>query len=300
VNVVCDLGTLNGGAQATVTINVIPKVIGGLSNTATVAAFEHDPDPANNSSTGTTMVEPEDPATADLDITAVAELNPRASGQGFTYRLTVKNDGPATATAVQLANDLPRGIALGPVTASQVTYNCSDTDPMLCSLGALPTGAEATVAIDVIRTEAVTLPNQATVNADQRDPNTANNFALTSALDLPTPQTTCDSKRCRLRLTCNASGLLVCDNQVTLFVETGARRLSDERATRGPRLVRFAAVIRTFPGGQTENVPLKLTGKGTKLASMLVKQGRKKLRGEIRISNAPGGIDIIPISVRLK
>jgi hypothetical protein len=47
-------------------------------------------------------------------------------------------------------------------------------------------------------------------------------------------------------------------------------------------------------------VPLKLTGKGTKLASMLVKQGRKKLRGEIRISNAPGGIDIIPISVRLK
>jgi uncharacterized repeat protein (TIGR01451 family) len=210
-----------------------------------VAAFEHDPDPANNSSTGRTMVEPEDPATADLDITAVAELNPRASGQGFTYRLTVKNDGPATATAVQLTNDLPRGIALGPVTASQVTYNCSDTDPMLC---ALPTGAEATVAIDVIRTEAVTLPNQATVNADQRDPNTANNFALTSALDLPTPQTTCDSKRCRLRLTCNASGLLVCDNQVTLFVETGARRRSDERATRGPRLVRFAAV-QDFPGG---------------------------------------------------
>ena len=142
MSVVCDLGTLAAGAQATVTINVIPTVTGDLSNTATVAAFEHDPNLANNSSTGTTTVQPADPATADLDITAIAAVNPRASGQGFTYRLTVKNDGPATATGVKLTNDLPRGIALGPVTASQ--DNCSDTDPMLCTLGALPTGAEAT------------------------------------------------------------------------------------------------------------------------------------------------------------
>ena len=208
---------------------------------------------------------------------------------------------------MQLTNDLPRGIALGPVTASQVNYNCSDTDPMLCTLGALPAGAEATVTINVIRTEVGTLPNRAAVNGEQHDPNPGNNFALTSALDLPTRQTTCDSKRCSLRLICNETDLLErrCDNQVTLFVDTRARerarRLSDERAVRPPKLVRFAAVISSFPGGQTENVRLKLTSKGKKLARKLIQQGKKKFRGgEMQISNAAGGIDIIPLTVRLK
>jgi hypothetical protein len=91
-----------------------------------------------------------------------------------------------------------------------------------------------------------------------------------------------------------------CDNQVTLFVDTRARRLTDERAARPPKLVRFAAVIRSFPGGQTENVPLKLTSKGNKLARTLVMQGKKKLRGQMEISNAAGGIDTIPLTVRLK
>ena len=301
VTVVCDLGTLAAGAhnEATVTINVIPTVTGLLSNAAHVTAVEPDPDPANNSRTETTTVEPEDPARADLAITAA--VGPRASGQGFTYTLRVTNNGPATATGVQLTNDLPRGIALGAATASQA--NCSDTDPMLCDLGELASGATAEpVMIDVIRTEEETLPNRATVNGEQHDPVPENNFALTSALDLPTPQTTCNSKRCRLRLTCNLSDLLgrTCDNQVTLFVETRARRQSNQRAARAPRLVPFAAVIRNFPGGQTTNVPLKLTPKGREVASMLVQQGRKKLRGEMQIRNSAGGTDKIRLTVRLR
>ena len=307
VTVDCDLGTLAADAQATVTINVIPTVTGDLSNAATVFAVEPEPDLANNSSTQTTTVRPPpDPAlAADLAITTVAEVNPRASGQGFTYRLTVRNDGPDTATGVQLTNDLPRGIALGPITASQSQANCTDTDPMLCTLGTLTSGAEATVTIDVIRTEVGTLPNRAGVNnGDQHDPNTANNFALTSALDLPTPQSTCNSERCTLRLTCNLSDLLErrCDNQVTLFVDTRARRLSDERAARQPKLVRFAAVIRNSPGGRTENVRLKLTPKGKKLARTLIRQGKKKVRGVMEIRNHVGGIgiDTIPLTVRLR
>ena len=304
--VVCDLGTLAAGAQATVTINVIPTATGGLSNTASVAAFETDPNPANNNSTETTTVQPADPARADLSITAAVAADPRAGGQGFTYSLTVRNGGPATATGVQLTDDLPQGIALGQITPSQ--GSCGGTDPVLCALGTLTSGTAATVTIDVIRTEVMTFPNRAAVNGDQFDPNSGNNFALTSAIDVPTPQTTCNSKRCRLRLTCNLSDLLgrICDNQVTLFVntrarrDTRARRLSDERAARPPRLVRFAAAIRSFPGGQTENVPLKLTSKGKQVARTLIRQGKKKLRGEMRISNAASGIDIIPLTVRLK
>jgi len=47
-------------------------------------------------------------------------------------------------------------------------------------------------------------------------------------------------------------------------------------------------------------VPFKLTPKGRKVASMLVQQGRKKLRGVVRISNAAGGTDTIRLTVRLR
>ncbi len=298
----CDLETLVPNAEATVTINIMPTATGDLINTAHVAAFEHDPIPANNSGTQTTTVRPPDPAEADLAVTAA--VGPRASGQGLTYSLTVKNIGPATATGVQLTNDLPQG--LDQITASQ--GDCSATDPMLCALGELTSDAEATVKIDVIRTGS-TLPNRAAVNGEQHDPNPQNNFALTSALDLPTPRSTC-SKRCTLRLTCNLSDLLErrCDNRVTLFVDTRARRdtrahrLSEERVAKQPRLVRFAAAVRSFSGGQTANVPLKLTPKGNKLARTLLRQGKKKVTGLMEIRNHVGGmgIDRIRLTVRLK
>jgi uncharacterized repeat protein (TIGR01451 family) len=291
-----------------VTINVMPTVAGDLINTAHVAAFETDPNPANNSKTETTTVEPEDPAMADLAITAT--VGPRASGQGFTYTLTVTNNGPETATGVQLTNDLPRG--LDQITASQ--GSCSVTDPMLCALGELTSGVAETVTIDVIRTEVDpdTLPNRAAVNGDQHDPNTANNFALTSALELPRPRTACNSTRCTLRLTCNRSDLLErrCDNQViTVFVkdtrarrDTRAGRLSDERAARPPRRVPFAAATGNFLGDQTENVRLRLTSKGKKLARTLIRQGKKKVKGMMEIRNHVGGMgtDVIPLTVRLK
>ena len=299
----CDLETLAPGAEATVTINVMPTVTGDLINTAQVAAFETDPNPANNSKTETTLVRLPDPAEADLAITAV--VDPRANG--FTYSLTVTNNGPATATGVQLTNDLPRG--LDQITASQ--GDCSVTDPMLCALGTLTSGADVIVRIGVILTggDTDTLPNRAAVNGKQHDPNTANNFALTSALELPRPQTACNSTRCTLRLTCNRSGLLggICRNQIKLFIDTrarrdtDARRLSEERAAR-PRRVPFAAAVTNLPGDKTKNVRLQLTPNGKKLAPTLRRQGKIKLRGMMEISNHVGGrgIDIIPLTLRLK
>jgi len=247
--------------------------------------------------------------TADLAITAA--VGPRASGPGFTYTLIVTNNGPATATGVRVTNDLPQG--LDQITPSQGGCSSVTDDLMLCALGALPSRAEATVTIDVIPTEVDTdtLPTRAAVNGEQHDPNTQNNFALTSALDLPTPQSTCSNKRCRLRLRCNRSDLLQrrCDNQITLFVDTGARRdtrtrrLSDERAARQPRFVRFAAASGTFAGGETGNLPLKITSKGKNLAHTLIRQGKKKLRGMMQMRNnagGGGGTNIIRLRVRLR
>lgn len=54
--VTCDLGTLESGATATVTLRVLPKKAGQLSNTATVSTVDTDPNAQNNSDTETTMV----------------------------------------------------------------------------------------------------------------------------------------------------------------------------------------------------------------------------------------------------
>src|SRR6185369_11834917 len=44
----CQLGSLNAGAKATVTVVVIPQRDGTFNNLATVSGNEPDPDPTNN------------------------------------------------------------------------------------------------------------------------------------------------------------------------------------------------------------------------------------------------------------
>ncbi|MGH4023919.1 MAG: hypothetical protein ACRDRV_04965 [Pseudonocardiaceae bacterium] len=54
--VTCALGSLASGASATVTLDVEPTTAGTITNTATVAGTESDPDMANNTATATTTV----------------------------------------------------------------------------------------------------------------------------------------------------------------------------------------------------------------------------------------------------
>jgi hypothetical protein len=54
--IACSLGNLVNGASTSITIIVTTTTPGTLTNTATVAANETDPNPANNSATATTTV----------------------------------------------------------------------------------------------------------------------------------------------------------------------------------------------------------------------------------------------------
>ncbi|HXH95035.1 MAG TPA: Calx-beta domain-containing protein [Thermoanaerobaculia bacterium] len=55
--VICALGALNNGSNATITLTIqMPAASGVVSNTATVTAAENDPTPANNTSTAATTV----------------------------------------------------------------------------------------------------------------------------------------------------------------------------------------------------------------------------------------------------
>ena len=54
--VTCELGTLAAGANAVVTITVMPKSRGTITNTATAGSLAGDPDPGDNSATETTTI----------------------------------------------------------------------------------------------------------------------------------------------------------------------------------------------------------------------------------------------------
>jgi collagen type XII alpha len=86
------------------------------------------------------------PATADLAVTKTGSPNPVVAGAKLTYLLTVRNNGPATATDVALTDQLPPEVSLVTVTPSQGSYQ-EQNGVLTCNLGTLTNGASATVTV---------------------------------------------------------------------------------------------------------------------------------------------------------
>ncbi len=115
-------------------------------------------------------------ASADLRIAKTGAPSPATAGANLTYKLTVANAGPSTATAVKVTDILPAGVALVSVTPSQGT--CSFGTTVICQLGSLTAGgAVASVSLVVKPSAAGTLVNSASVSSAVADPNGANNTA---------------------------------------------------------------------------------------------------------------------------
>src|SRR5262249_12591335 len=165
------VGNLANGANANATIVVTaPSTPGTITNTATVAGNQTDPNTANNTASATTQVQA---LSADLSITKTGPATVGA-GQSFTYTLAVQNGGPSDATGVAVTDTLPTGV--GFVSASSGCTNASGT--VTCTVGALASGANASVTIVVTApATAGTITNTATVAGQPTDPNTGNNSA---------------------------------------------------------------------------------------------------------------------------
>ncbi|MEO7911400.1 MAG: hypothetical protein ABIV47_17275, partial [Roseiflexaceae bacterium] len=115
-------------------------------------------------------------ASADLSISKTGAPDPATAGANLTYKLTVANAGPSTATAVKVTDTLPTGVALISVTPSQGA--CSFGTTVICQLGSLTAGgAVASVTLVVKPSAAGKLANSASVSSAVSDPNGANNLA---------------------------------------------------------------------------------------------------------------------------
>lgn len=193
----CTLGTLAPGETRSFTIlvrvNADQLVLSGgpaiITNTATVAADQNDPNLSNNTATANTTVNEQ----ADLRIAKECKPDqPNAAPAGTTTfcEIYVDNLGPSDArnvvvtdriissTPVQIVSVTvtstvpPAGVcaplSTGPVT--DVTITCTDT--------VLPVGARNTIRVTFTAANAGDVNDTATVSSSTPDPDSSNNVAV--------------------------------------------------------------------------------------------------------------------------
>jgi uncharacterized repeat protein (TIGR01451 family) len=114
---------------------------------------------------------------ADVAITKTGTPNPVTQGTPLTYTLTVTNNGPASATTVQVMDTLPSSLTYLSSTVTPSTQGtCSEAGgSVTCQLGTMANLATATISILTIPEQSGMISNTATVTADQTDPNPSNN-----------------------------------------------------------------------------------------------------------------------------
>src|SRR6185503_3990506 len=116
-----------------------------------------------------------DPSSVDLSIAKSVSPNPGQVGQNLSYRVSVTNNGPASATNVTVTDTLPAGVTL--VSASSVSGLCSGSPVVTCNLASLPVNNEAIVNIVVTPMAVGQLTNSASVSASESDYDGSNNTA---------------------------------------------------------------------------------------------------------------------------
>ena len=105
--IVCNFGTINNGAQRTLTIVVQPNTAtrgSTLTNNVSVATSTTETDAGNNSASVNTAVL--NPA-LDLLINKTDSVDPVAAGDNTVYTVTARNQGPSVAENVQITESLP-------------------------------------------------------------------------------------------------------------------------------------------------------------------------------------------------
>ena len=170
------VGALANGATVSLDIVAQVTVAGGLTNTATAAANEHDVDSADNSASASVAG-----VRADLAVTKTVDDATPALGGTVTFTVTVSNNGPDTATAVVVTDLLPAGLTFQSAIASVGSYNFGTGDWTVGNLADAATGT-----LTLIATVDVTTPttNSASATSATFDHVPANNTD-TAAVDVP-------------------------------------------------------------------------------------------------------------------
>ncbi|NOR28619.1 MAG: DUF11 domain-containing protein, partial [Lutibacter sp.] len=163
-----DIGNLVEGATATLLINatVDPGTVGlTITNTTTdVLADQADVDMTNNS--GSVDIVPVAIIDLSLTKTIVGDITSPLVGDVITFEIRVANEGPTTATGVEVTELLPSGYSFVNYSSTIGTY---DPSTGLWNLGFIETGNTAVLLVDVTVLESGDYLNCAEITAANED-----------------------------------------------------------------------------------------------------------------------------------
>ncbi len=145
-----------------------------MVNTAYVSAINQPESNAANSTASVSLTV----NFPDIQITKTISAGPYNENSNLTYTITVKNNGPVTATNVVVKDDLAATLSFVSASATQGTYS-STTD--LWTVGTLATNVSRVLTIvaqPITGTSGTAINNTALLySMDQNDPLTTNNQA---------------------------------------------------------------------------------------------------------------------------
>jgi uncharacterized repeat protein (TIGR01451 family) len=171
---VWNVGTVSPGAPQTLVITVTVQSPNPQANTATIThADQFDSITTNNSSSSEVT-----PQQSDLALSkTVDNLRPNV-GNTITFTVTLTNNGPNSATDVQVIDPLPLGLTFVSAAPGQGSY---DSGTGVWTVGTLASGARSVLTIQAKVASPIAQTNTATIrHADQFDPDTSNNSASTT------------------------------------------------------------------------------------------------------------------------
>jgi len=180
----CEFGDLappQDGESITAVVTIVAEVPpdaqpGSITNEATADSATADADDSDNSASDTTRID----IISDLAVTKTANPIQPSAGDNVTYTVTVSNAGPSASRDVVLTEDLPDEFEFVSVTAP-AGVSCEQGDPLTCSVGSLPVGAErqVTVVMHIPSGQDLSegIANTATVDGAGDDPAPANDEA---------------------------------------------------------------------------------------------------------------------------
>lgn len=191
----CNLGTLNNGGSATVTITIRPDNTGSTilsrTNTATVTSSDvGDPSQGNNSSaTISSNVTPE------VDVVVQKSVLPTTArvGEPLVYTVTARNNGPSAAATVQITDILPPNTAMlgtatasngGTCTAPAAGTVANGSVAVVCTWASIPRSVQYTATFRLRPLAAAvgtTIHNVVNVTTATPEPNLTNNSAFADA-----------------------------------------------------------------------------------------------------------------------
>jgi uncharacterized repeat protein (TIGR01451 family) len=167
----CNVGTINAGNNATITLTLQATTAGNFTSAASVTTSTVELNTGDNSATNDTTVTP----VADVGLSMADAPDPITVGQNVVYTFTVTNSGVVSA-----ADNVTVSYTVGGVGATEISVTSSQggCTGFPCNVGTLNAGNSATITLTLqAGATAGTLTVNANVTTTTPDINSGNDTA---------------------------------------------------------------------------------------------------------------------------